>query len=148
MKTSLTLGCFHAADGHYTQTVQRLFSMFPQGGPGLALLLLRISVAAFFLKSVASRYGVSSAPLIFAAALLIFTSLSIGFLTPYLSVIACAVAIANLLAGDYSGNAIYLFPMIDAAALALLGPGAYSVDARLFGLRVTVVPPRKDSNLE
>jgi hypothetical protein len=73
-------------------------------------------------------------------------SLSVGFLTPYLSVIALVLAGANLLAGFNSDNLVYVFAICDAAALALLGPGAYSVDARLFGRRVTVVAPRKGAN--
>ncbi len=117
--------------------------MFPQGGPGFALLLLRISVAAMLLMSWVSRFGVSSAPLIFAGILLVSISLSIGFLTPFLSVIAGAAALANLLIGPRSGDMICIFTILDATALTLLGPGAYSVDARLFGLRVSIVHPRK-----
>ena len=120
--------------------------MFPRGGPGFALLLLRISVAAIFLISVAKRFGVSSAPLIFAISLLISICLTIGFLTPYLSVLVCTTALANLLIGPNSIDLLHVFPIIDAAVLALLGPGAYSLDARLFGLRVAVVPRRKDSD--
>lgn len=126
--------------------VQRLFSMFPQGGPGLALLLLRISVAATFLVNLANPSSVAPRYLLFACAGLIALALSIGFLTPFLAVIACASSVANLLIGSLPSNLISVLPILDAAALALLGPGAYSLDARLFGRRVMVVPPGKDTN--
>jgi len=34
--------------------------------------------------------------------------------------------------------------IVDALALALLGPGAYSIDARRFGRRLVELPGRKD----
>jgi hypothetical protein len=124
--------------------MHRLFSMFPHGGPGLALLLLRVSVAAAFFVNVANRTGFSSIRLLLAGALLISISLAIGFLTPFLSVIACVSAVSNSLIGPHAGAIIDVFSILDAAALALLGPGAYSVDARLFGRRVIVVPQHTD----
>ena len=117
--------------------------MFPQGGPGVALLLLRVSVAAILLMNAASYLNVSSLRLLFACVVLASVSLGVGFLTPYLSVIACAAATANLLLGPGSGDLIHITPVIDALALAIIGPGAYSVDARLFGRRVTVIAPGK-----
>jgi uncharacterized membrane protein YphA (DoxX/SURF4 family) len=100
-------------------------------------------VAAVLLINAANFSG-PSLNLLVAGASLISISLSVGFLTPFLAVIACAFAAATLLIGPHSGNPLYVFAILDAGALALLGPGAYSVDAKLFGRRVTVVRPRKD----
>jgi hypothetical protein len=75
---------------------------------------------------------------------LVSLSLLFGFLTPILTIIACVAAVANLLLVDQPIDVVHIIRILTLAALFFLGPGAYSVDARLFGLRVTVVPPRKD----
>ena len=76
---------------------------------------------------------------------LISLGLLLGFLTPILAIITCIAAIANLLSADQPDNLVYILRILTPAALCLLGPGAYSIDARLFGLRVTVVPPRTNT---
>lgn len=129
--------------------MQRLYSMFPQGGPGLGLLFLRLATAAMFVLNVTYRFNFSSSTLqtvVVSLIVLISFSLSIGFLTPFLAGVACVAALANLFLADQSWNVVYIFRILTAAALFFLGPGAYSVDAKLFGLRVTVVPPGKTTN--
>ena len=119
--------------------------MFPPGGPGLGLLLLRISVAAISVLIVANRADLSSMYPLFAGALLTALFLTIGFLTPYLSFLVCVYALVSLFAASSRLDKLLLSSLLlNAAALALLGPGAYSVDARLFGRRVVVVPPPKN----
>ena len=75
---------------------------------------------------------------------LVSLGLLLGFLTPILTIVVCVAGVANLLLGDQPFDVVYILTILMPAALFFLGPGAYSVDARLFGLRVTVVPPRKD----
>lgn len=120
--------------------VQRLFSMFPRGLPGLALLLLRASVAiALVLEDYAHRRALSSG--MHGAAILLSTALCAGYLTPIAAALALLFhgLIWSRLGVGAAGGAIILF--LDAMALALLGPGAYSIDSYRFG-RVLVVPPR------
>ena len=121
--------------------------MFPQGGPGVGLLLLRIAAAGMFALNVTHRFGFSSNALYWLVVSLIGVisfGLLIGFLTPILTTVACAAAAANLLLTDQVVDVVYILRLLTSAALIFLGPGAYSVDARLFGLVVTVVPPRQD----
>lgn len=121
--------------------------MFPQGGPGIGLFLLRVAAAGMFALNLTNRFNFPSLHWVLILLIgLISFGLLLGFLTPILSVIACLAAAANLLMADQSLEVVYILRLLLSAALFFLGPGAYSVDARLFGLRVTVVPPRKDKN--
>jgi hypothetical protein len=123
--------------------------MFPHGGPGVGLLLLRIAAAAMFALNLTYQLDSLSRPLnivVIISIILVTLSLSAGFLTPVLSVIACTVGVASLFLTVQPSYVISILRIFTFAALFFLGPGAYSVDARLFGLRVTVVPPRKEKN--
>jgi len=123
--------------------------MFPRGGPGVGLLFLRIATAAMFALNVTHPLLRSSPTLYWVVVSLITVItflLCIGFLTPFLAAVACVVAVANLFLADQPGNLVYILRILTSAALFFLGPGAYSLDARLFGLRVTVVPPRKNKS--
>ena len=134
---------FGGDESHYAQAMQRLFSMFPQGAPGIALLLLRISVAASFALSLMKGPGLLSSPLLLLFVLASSALMLIGFLTSIVSFVVGSLAAAILLIHFHWDNRILAFIAINAVALALLGPGAYSLDARLFGRRELVVPPRK-----
>jgi hypothetical protein len=121
--------------------------MFPQGGPGLGLLLLRIAAASMFALNIANHFPFSSPAISWA--IVVFTAvisvlLCFGFLTPILATIACVAAIANMFLSEQTVDVVYIVRILTSASLFFLGPGAYSVDAKLFGLRVTIVPPRKD----
>lgn len=118
--------------------------MFPQGGPGVGLLLLRFSVAGAFLYGAMTRFPYANSAWIVIAFLVVAGAVALGILTPAFSLLAGAQA-AYLIFNAH-GLTRYIFAAfaLTACALALLGPGAFSLDARFFGRRVLVLPQEKD----
>lgn len=114
--------------------------MFPPGLPGLALLLLRASAAiSLLLEAYGHRHGLAGWAQ--GAAILISVALSVGYLTPIAAMLAltCHGLIWFGLGIDSAVAAVVF--SLDALALALLGPGAYSADSYRFGRRLVVLPP-------
>ena len=133
--------------------MQRLFSSVPAGGPGVGLLLLRAAVGVSLMIQGLGCLGDGDQNawmrLAGLLALAAGASLLIGFLTPAAGVLAVldgvSVAFSWLppsLSGHFGGAPATVFLIVMAAAVTLLGPGAFSLDARWFGRREIVIPPR------
>lgn len=117
--------------------MQRLFSMFPVGLPGIGLFCLRITAAlSLSLTMRSTRTGFQG--LEWLLEILCFL-LIVGLATPLLA--SCCVLI-GVYALASSGGAAWQCAGISvpvAVALVLLGPGGYSIDAKLFGRRSVVL---------
>jgi hypothetical protein len=114
--------------------------MFPAGWPGLALLLLRVSVAiAVLLEGYSHRQGLSGWMLVALA--LLSACLCAGFLTPIMAILALSAHVLVWSYLSFDGAEMTATALLDALALGLLGPGAYSIDAYRFGRRIVVLPP-------
>ena len=121
--------------------MQRLFSTFPGGLPGAGLVLLRAAVAIpLIYGGVLTAF--SPAPAILervtaGAAILLL----IGLWTPIAGALT-ALAELSLAVLHPAEPWMYVDFAAMGAALALLGPGGCSVDARLFGRKHIEIPKR------
>jgi len=78
-------------------------------------------------------------------AVLVGLCLFLGFLSPYCASVSCFLEL-TLLVTTSTPNTLQLgMSALTAAATVVLGPGAYSVDARLFGRQLIKIPPKPDS---
>jgi len=115
--------------------LQRLFSTFANGWPGVGLLLQRILAAILLvrfgiLQLTGTSFSPSMIPQIVGAGIGIL--LLVGLWTP---IVGSLIAVIELwIAMTHIGDP--WIPIVVAtlgATAAMIGPGAWSVDARLFG---------------
>jgi hypothetical protein len=110
--------------------------MFPDGAAGWGLLLLRGCAAGMLLRNSILDTTFSVPVWEIAAVSIVAAAFCLGVYTP-VSCCGSAVFQIFLLVRAYHPNPLhFVFTFGDTAALFLLGPGAFSVDSRLFGRRV------------
>jgi putative oxidoreductase len=121
-------------------TLQRLFSTFPNSWPGLGLLLLRACVGiALIYFGVAGLAGKPQASIALAPYLIAEIGgilLLAGLWTPVMGTLVALdeVWIAlSLYSRQREDPWMHIFLAVLAVSVAMLGPGAWSIDARLFG---------------
>ncbi len=128
--------------------MQRLFSTFANGWPGIGLLLLRVLTAVVLIHS-----GIASllegppltiiVPQIIGAGAGIL--LLVGLWTPVAGVLAAIVTVWIAFSRIFSNTGdpgIAVIAAVLGAVLAMVGPGAWSIDARLFGRKRIDMPER------
>ena len=112
--------------------MQRLFSTFADGWPGFGLFIQRfVTGMALFYRGIVVFHGTThSGPLQIAGAVLGIFVLA-GLWTPVAGALIAAVELWLVFAGGDTSMSIALATF--GGTLAMIGPGAWSVDARLFG---------------
>jgi putative oxidoreductase len=125
--------------------VRRLFSSFARGRPGVGLLVLRVAAGssliarAILVRGNTLTFGTGFFQLFTATTGLL---LIIGLWTPVVATVMVLLELWRIISrnGDPASD-ILLCAL--AFAIALLGPGAWSVDARLFGWKRIEIDTQK-----
>ena len=125
----------------------RLFWTFPDGLPGAGLLLLRLVLSGALLSRWLTAWPTDSS---FDFTLRVIESLAalslcVGFGTPVCSGGAATVEMWRACV-EPEALSIHVVLAAVGVALALLGPGAFSIDAGIFGWRRIEVRPSKGSH--
>jgi putative oxidoreductase len=125
-------------------SLQRLFSMFPNGWPGRGLLLLRLGAGIVLAHDGVAEMLMASdwhGIIWHALPTLGGVLLLIGFFTPIAGVLVVIVELWTALSKADNLRTCIVLAVIG-AALAMLGPGIWSLDARLFGRKRVYIGDR------
>ena len=121
--------------------MQRLLGTFPNRSAGLALLILRLAVAAALISNTRRCPG-SETEVLLALSRIAAVAIIVGWYTPLAAVSAMLTCLCTFWVcreprvDAFEIDALMIGTLI---AISLLGAGAYSVDARLYGRRRLVV---------
>ena len=134
-----------------------MFSTFPDGWPGAGLMLLRAAVGAVLITQGVTYFSDRHEPgllpaVAVSAVIALGVLLLIGLLTRVVALLAALVGVSSVFAW-FPGSSVNSFDAHMTAALSAvialslicLGPGALSLDARLFGRREIIIPPTSPS---
>jgi putative oxidoreductase len=114
--------------------VQRLFSTFPNSWPGIGLLILRLAAGLSLAAVVHVAGDLEGVTSLFARCVVggVAVLIWIGLWTPIAAVTGAAIQIIVITFAHQFNLSLAVFAAV-ALSLAMLGPGAWSFDARLFG---------------
>ena len=112
--------------------MQRLFSTFAAGWPGTGLLFQRFLIATFLVREAFLQPGASPHFTMVVLPLIASALLLIGLGTPYVGLLVAAAQLWLVFSGLADPwTAIIVCGL--GISLAMIGPGAWSMDARFFG---------------
>jgi len=115
--------------------LRRLYSTFAGGWPGVGLILMRLAIAAALLTAVLGPESHNPANTLTLLSLLISVAalfVVVGLYTPIVGTLVALLEVSRAVSTS-SDRSMYLLVAAVAAALAMLGPGLWSIDARMFG---------------
>ena len=129
--------------------MRRLYSTFAGGWPGTGLLLMRLVIGCVLVVRASLRlWGDPPLNITITAAILLVAGflLILGLWTPIVGTSVAVIEAWKILTvpGD---RWLWLLLGTVSGALAMLGPGRWSIDARLFGWKRVEASPRKRSSI-
>lgn len=114
--------------------MQRLFTTFANGWPGFGLFIQRLITGIFLLFHGAvplSQIPAAGPRIPQIAGVVLGFFILVGLWTPLAGVLVVVIEVWIVLAG--AGNELSFILAVLGGTLAMIGPGAWSIDARLFG---------------